>query len=181
WDESAAVDVGAGVAGRGHYQDSMLVGVVDRVGERPRIGGEATQGEVDHIRTDVGGVGDGPGDVEQRAARGACSNREDRGGGSHPGDTHAVQGGGRHPGDLGPVSLRGVRRVVVTVDQVPAVDIVDESVPVVVHAVAGYLTAVREDPIGQIGMVEIHPAVDDCDHHTGPGGFVPDVGSTHHL
>src|SRR5690606_5094227 len=59
WDESAAVDVGAGVAGRGHYQDSMLVGVVDRVGQRPRIGGEATQGEVDHIRTDVGGVGDG--------------------------------------------------------------------------------------------------------------------------
>ena len=57
-------------------------------------------------------------------------------------------------GDVGAVAIT-VERQVVVVDEVPAVDVVDESIAVIVDAVAGDLTGVGPDVPGQVGMVDV--------------------------
>lgn len=48
-------------------------------------------------------------------------------------------------------------------EHVGAVDVVDEAVAVIVDAVARDLAGVRPDVRGEIGVVELHPAVEDRD------------------
>ena len=74
-----------------------------------------------------------------------------------------------------------VVRVGVVVDEVPAVDVVDVAVAVVVDAVAGDLTGVGPDVGLQVGMVEVDTGVDYCHHdrrvaqrmRPGTGGIDP--------
>ncbi len=61
--------------------------------------------------------------------------------------------------DVGPVAVV-VHRVVVVVAEVPAADVVDEAVAVVVDAVAGDLAGVDPDVVGQVRVGVVDPGVD---------------------
>ena len=76
-------------------------------------------------------------------------------------------------GDVRPVPELVVRQVV-AVDEVPAMHVVDVAVVVVVDAVARDLARVGPDVAGEVGVGQLHPGVDDGDHHARvPGGRVP--------
>ena len=67
-----------------------------------------------------------------------------------------------------------VERIGVVVGEVPAVDVVDEAVAVVVDAVTGHVARVVPGIGRQIRMVVVHAGVDDGHHHAaGAGGRVP--------
>ena len=76
-----------------------------------------------------------------------------------------------------------VARVVeggVVVAEIPAVDVVDVAVGVVVDPVAGGLAGVHPGPARQVGMREVDPVVDDRDHHVGTAGRdLPGLGDVH--
>ena len=87
-------------------------------------------------------------------------------------------------GDVGSVTHLHVvvTRVVVVVDEVPAVRIIDETVAVIVDVVgllaATGLTRIRPEVAGKIGMVVIDARVDDRDDHArATGGDIPRFGS----
>ncbi len=72
-----------------------------------------------------------------------------------------------------------VGRVGVTVGEVPALDVVDEAVAVVVDAVSGDLARIRPDVGREIGVRVVDPGVDDRDQHAGTAGHVPGRGRVH--
>lgn len=87
----------------------------------------------------------------------------------------------------GPDDSRDVRPVTETVlhvvgvaDEVPALHVVDEPIPLVVDAVAGNLPGISPDIAGQVGMREVDARVEDRDDHAphpdagGPGRAGPD-------
>ena len=83
-------------------------------------------------------------------------------------DASAVQRRRDGPGDVGAVAVEaGVMERRVVVAEIPAVDVVDEVVVVVVDAVAGDLARVGPGPAGQIGMAEVDAVVDDGHHDLG--------------
>ena len=132
--EAAAVQVHPVVPGGGDDDDPGLLGVGDRIRQRSRMSRLATQRQVDDVGAHVRGVGDRPGHGEEVTARGARPDREDRHGRRHSHRAGAVERRGCHSGDFRAVADR-VAGVVVVVDRVPAVDVVDQSVAVVVDAV----------------------------------------------
>ena len=75
---------------------------------------------------------------------------------------------------LGTGRCRG--RVGIVVDEIPAVHVIDESVQVIIHAVAGKLLLVHPDVRLQIGMVERNAVVHNRDGH-GPVAGHPRPGS----
>ena len=75
---------------------------------------------------------------------------------------------------LGTGRCRG--RVGIVVDEIPTVHVIDESVQVIIHAVAGKLLLVHPDVRLQIGMVERNAVVHNRDGH-GPVAGHPRPGS----
>ncbi len=72
-----------------------------------------------------------------------------------------------------------VDRVVVVVVEVPAVNVVDEAVAVVVDAVLRDLVGVGEDVGGEVLVKDVHTGVDDGDHDLArPGDVVPGLRRT---
>ena len=69
----------------------------------------------------------------------------------------------------------GEKRCVV-ISEVPAVDVVDLAVQVVVDAVARDLPRIRPELAGQVGVGHIHPRVDDGDSCAGSHLGVPRLG-----
>ena len=67
-----------------------------------------------------------------------------------------------------------VHRIAVVADEVVPVDVVDESVAIVVDSVAGHLSRIRPDVCGQVGMAVIHTRIDHGHYDAGgAGGEVP--------
>ena len=131
------VVLGRLVGGRGQHGDAVAVGVVDGLPGEARVV-ERAERLLDDLDVVVGGVGDGgaePVDVGDEAVADAQV------------DGHAVRAGadvaavvglrGRVPRLAGPVAvLDVVERVVVVVEEVPADEVVDVAVAVVVDPVA---------------------------------------------
>ena len=77
---------------------------------------------------------------------------------------------------MGPVPVVVVRGGV-ALDEVPAVDVVDVAVVVVVDAVSGDLAGVCPDVVGKVGVVSVDAAVDDGDDDRSAGpGEIPGCG-----
>lgn len=94
---------------------------------------------------------------------------------SHARDADAVVGaGGDDAGDARPVTVR-VRRVAVAIDEVGAVDVVDDAVTVVVAAVACDLPRVRPQVRREVGVAEVGAGVEDRDRHALAGRLTPGV------
>ena len=64
------------------------------------------------------------------------------------------------------VVRRGWARIIAVVAEIPAIDVVDVTVAVIIHAVAGHLPGIREDVGLQIGMVDLDGVIDDGDDDT---------------
>jgi hypothetical protein len=54
-----------------------------------------------------------------------------------------------------------IERIAATRRRVDAVNIVDETVPIIVYPVVGYLSGIRPDVAGDIGVRVEQPRVDD--------------------
>src|SRR5207249_4485976 len=84
------------------------------------------------------------------------------------------------PGHVGAVPII-IERVVVVVDEVPAMHVVDEAVVVVVDAVPRDLSWIGPDVGGQVGVANVDPGIDDGHHHApapgahAPGALGPDI------
>src|SRR5262249_31070117 len=91
-----------------------------------------------------------------------------------PGDAHpVVPDGPDGPGDVGAVVVV-VHRVAVVGHEVVPVDVVDETVAVVVLAVPGDLTRVGPDVGGEVRVGVVDAGVEDGDQGAGrPGRLVP--------
>ena len=133
---------------------------------RPALRAPGRVGDPDPERP---GVGDGP-DGHRVVAAGVVIAEEleghDRDARRHADDALPVEGRGDRPGHVRamPVVVDVVDGVVV-VAEVPAVDVVDVAVAVVVDPVgllaAARLARVRPRPRGQVRMAEVDPVVDD--------------------
>ena len=88
---------------------------------------------------------------------------------------------GEDTGHLGAMAILIVKGMVVG-EVVPAVDIVDEPVGIIIEPVASNFTGVDPEAIEEVGMVEVEATIDDGDGHgnrTGdqvPGGGELDLG-----
>ncbi len=172
------IGVGTRVARRGDEKD--VVGA--RIGDRQVHGlGEsastpAVAGEVDAHH---GGVFDGRQGVGCAAGSAGVQEfqRHDRHVPTHAGHAdavvaHAADG----PGTVRPVAIV-IHGIVVIVDEIPAVDIVDEAVAVVIDPVVGNFTGVGVDVGRQIGVSVVHARVDHAhDDVMGTGEHVPGDG-----
>ena len=135
--------------------------------------------DIDATVPQVGGVvdrGDGPGG-RARPGVGEKLQRKQR---NLPVDAHHTTAIVAHRTDrashVGPVTV-AVLRIIVIGDKVPAADIVDKAVAVVVDAVACDLAGVPPDIGSQVGMADVNPRIDDTDHHTaGARGDIPGLG-----
>ena len=77
---------------------------------------------------------------------------------------------------MGPVPVVVVRCGVV-LDEVPAVDVIDVAVVVVVDAVSGDLAGICPDVVGKVGVVSVDAAVDNGDDDRSAGtGAIPGCG-----
>ncbi len=86
-----------------------------------------------------------------------------------------VADGGNGSGDVGAVRV-GVGGVVVFAEEVPAVDVIDVSVAIVIDAVE-FFQGVDPDVRGEIGMGDIHAGIDDADDDGGGArGDIPGFG-----
>lgn len=181
--EGFFVVVGSIVAGGGDEEEVGLLGVgqglVNGIGSAvisPAVGGEddieTFLAEFDAV---VDGF-DGAGDVAV-----AVGGDEFEGENFDvPGDAGDADGvvsdGGDGSGDVGAVAMV-VGGVVVVVGEVPAVDVVDESVVVVVEVVVGDFAGIGENVGGKIGMGHVDARVDDGDDDVvGAGGEIPGAG-----
>ena len=92
-------------------------------------------------------------------------------------DARAVERRRDGPRDMGPVEvLAGIGDGVVVVAEVPAVDVVDVAVAVVVLAIVGIragFAGVGPRPIREVGMAEVDAVVDDRHDHVGVASFEP--------
>ena len=79
------------------------------------------------------------------------------------------------PGDVRAVTVL-VQRLGVAADEVPAVDVVDEPIAVVVAAVAADLESIAPEVRRQVGMAQVDPRIDDRDRDgVGVGRDLPGV------
>ena len=171
------VVVAGAVPGRGDDEHPGRVGGGDRVAHGLRVLGVAPG-----VVRDDGAVGGG---VEQRLD--GVGGRARPVGAHHPqrhdprarrdaGDAEPVAGDrGDRARDVRPVPV-AVLRGRVLLDEVPADDVVDVAVAVVVEPVAGDLARVPPGVRGEVGVREGDAGVDDRDRHARAGGDVPGLG-----
>ena len=69
---------------------------------------------------------------------------------------------------MGAMSVVVVRGGIV-LHEVPAVDVVDEAVVVIIDTVSGNLARVRPDVVGKVGVVGVNATVDHCDDNGSTG------------
>ena len=168
------------VAGGGDVEDAAGVEAVDgavELGLEPIVVGAAAVGVVrgDDVEAAVLQVGDvvealqdaGVGEV---SAAVAGLDGQDRGPrrDAEPAEV-VVRDGGDRAGDVSAVRRAVALHVVVIVEKVPAADVVDVAVAVVVDAVAGDLARVDEDVGREVGVRVVDAAVDDRDDGALPG------------
>lgn len=161
-----AVNVNVGVA-RGVHEERLGVvavhGVEHRAGRRADL--VPPDGGVDHPRALRRGVAP----PHRHRAQAPAPRRTERLGADDPalrrarhrGEVAPGRDGGGHGGAVGVV----VVRVGVAVERIPAQDVVDVAVTVIIHAVACGLTGVR--PGNELGVADVQAGVDDADLHVG--------------
>ena len=167
------------VAGGGHYRHAQCHGIYEQF--RERVTPAAAETEADHVGTVVHGIldaGDDPA-IEARALVVEHLQGHDAAVPVMTGDALGVIGRGAD--DTG--AMRAVTdapviytsrigtRIVVPIDEIPAVDIVHKAVAVVVLEVIGYFVGVAPDAALEVGMVQIHAAVNDGDDDCGTSGL----------
>src|SRR5262249_24139846 len=173
------VVVGGVVAGGGDEDVTGRLGALDGVEQRLReaaaaptvVGDRRPVGDRVVDRRDGAGGAAGAAGVEE------LQGHQFDAGPGNAGDADAVVA---HPrdgaGDVRAVAVV-VERFVVVRDEVPAVDVVDEAVAVVVDAVAGDLARVGPDVGGEVGVVVVDAGVDDRDDDAAArGDGVPRLG-----
>src|SRR5262245_41523900 len=177
------VIVGAGVAGGGDEEDAAVALAGDGGFKRGRgRAAPAIVGDLDVVAPVVhhvgvvdrgNGAGHRPGVIRSEPAdRQDLHARRDA---DHADSVIADGGDGARHVRAVPVLIL---RVVVVGEEIPAVDVVDEAVVVVVDAVAGDLAGIRIDVGGQVRVSEINAAVQHADdHRAAAGGDVPGLGS----
>ena len=185
-ERPGAVVVGARVAGGGHELRVRVAGDHGALGVGRRVGAER---EVDDLRAAVGRVLHAVDDVLERP-RAAVVEHADREQRDRPHDArHAgavVAARARGARDVGAVALAVVGVVVAgdaaaaissaAAGEVPAVQVVDQAVAVVV-AVVVRLARVRVEVRREVRVARVHPGVDHRDDHPRvAGGDVPGLG-----
>ena len=160
------IEVPAAVPCREREEGVRARGVRDGVGDR-LAELRRTEASVDDVGAVVAGVLDGVDDVRVLEAPGRVRSphRHDRYVPVDARDAGAVVAfGADRAGDVSAVAVEVERRVVV-LDEVPAADVVNEPVAVVVGRVPGRLVRVRPDVVVQVRVPVGDAAVDDGDHH----------------
>ena len=161
------VVVHARVAGGDHDQDAGLASSRDRGTLRLRPH-RVTEAQVDHVGVVVDRVVDRlqlvPEREGRRRADPQCHDRAVR---THPADPLVVvvlrRDDARNVRAVRVVERIGWRRVLVVPLEVPAVHVVGEPVPVVIHAIARDLSRVHPQPIREVRLVDVDAGVDHGD------------------
>ena len=172
--------IGAAViAGSHDHHRAQAGGIADGV-EQHGAGGGATQAEVDHLGAIVRRIANAVGDpcVAAAAAGIQHSHRHDSGVVGNTDLPNAIvfsRDDARHVGAV----VVEIHRGVVIVDEIPAANVVDKTVAIIVDAVAGDFPTVAPDVGVKVDVVVVNARVDNghCDASAGDAGG-PDLRCT---
>jgi len=153
------------VACRSHDQGTKRPSVIDRRIDRAAI--PAPETEVDDVGTETRRVPDSGGDVAVAARIVGTQNAdgEDRRIGGNAGRSEPVARSRDRARDMRSVTT-DIIRVGIVVGEIESVNIIDESVLIVIDPVARNLAWIDENIFDQIGMIEVDTCVDDRDEDT---------------
>ena len=169
------------VARRRDHHDAVIPGIVHRGFLTQAVRGRA-QAHVDHARAVVGGVDDGSNQIFIRPKH--VRRREKTSTGmmvappAMPGDADAVvDPRGRDPRHMRPVAVIINQMSVIAIREVPAVDVIDEAVGIIIDAVVRDLPRVGPDTRRKIRVIRVDTSIKYGDDDIGsPCGVVPGGG-----